>query len=159
MSDQYIHSWIKTDSIENYSPITQVYGICFNDEGQILIARSSATASWQIPGGHPENNEKINQTLQRELIEEVDIEVEKIKLLGVQKVEVVDYPDKTHYQVRCICKIKKLNPQTIDPANGSIWERKFVDQNEINEYVKWGSEAEKMFEDAINLNKKLAKHN
>ena len=104
----YHLTWIKTDSLDNYSPITQVYGVCFDNEGNILIARSSESAQWQIPGGTPEENETIEQTLKRELLEEVDIEVKDIKVLGVQKVEVPNEPDKTHHQVRCICTIKKL---------------------------------------------------
>jgi hypothetical protein len=35
------NTWIKTSDINKYTPITQVYGIVFNDKGEILICRSS----------------------------------------------------------------------------------------------------------------------
>ncbi|KKQ75388.1 MAG: hypothetical protein US96_C0012G0017 [Candidatus Woesebacteria bacterium GW2011_GWB1_38_5b] len=151
---QYDLTWIRTDSLEKYSPITQVYGVCFDDKGQILICREGNEASWIIPGGHPEAGETIEQTLQRELLEEVDIKVKDIKILGVQKVEVPSNPEATHFQVRCICKIDELLPQTPDPASGKVWERKLVPVEQINDYVKWGKTGEAIFSDAINLWKK-----
>ncbi len=148
------NTWIKTDDIKNYSPITQVYGIVFNDNGEILVCRESKEGSWIIPGGHPEEGESIEDTLKRELLEEVDVEVEGIKPLGVQKVIFPDNdPDKAIYQVRCVAKLKKLNPQTPDPANDSTWERKFVPASEVTNYVKWGKTGEAIFRDAIKLAK------
>ncbi len=148
-----INTWIKTDNLENYSPITQVYGIIFNDKNEILVCRESDNGSWIIPGGHPEDGESIEQTLMRELQEEVDVEIEGIKSLGAQK---VTFPDdansgKAIYQVRCIAKLRKLNPQTPDPANGNIWERRFIPASEIIHYVKWGKTGEAMFKDAAGL--------
>lgn len=144
------NTWIKTSNIEKYSPITQVYGIIFDAEGRILIGRDSKGESWIIPGGHPEKGESIEETFKREVLEEVDVEIDDIKPLGVQKATFPDDPDKRKaiYQVRCIAKVKKLNPQTPDPANGSTWERKFVPAKDINKYVKWGKTGKAMFKDA-----------
>lgn len=149
----YHLTWIKASTLENYSPITQVYGVCFDDNGNILIGRSSETSQWQIAGGTPEKGETIVQTLKRELFEEIDVEVKDIKVLGVQKVEIPNEQNKTHYQVRCVCKIKKLLPQTPDPANGKTWERKFIPASEVTKHVKWGKTGESMFRDAIELNR------
>ena len=149
------NTWIKTDKIENFSPITQVYGIIFNDKREILVCRESKDGSWQIPGGHPEKGESVVEILKRELLEKVDVEIENIEPLGVQKVTFPDDPDeeKAMYQVRCIAKLKKLNFQTPDPANGNTWERKFVPSDKTTEYVKWGKTGETMFRDAIELAK------
>lgn len=147
------NTWIRVGDIEKYSPITQVYGIIFNDKGEILVCRESKEGGWIIPGGHPEKGESIEETLKRELLEEVDVEVDDIKPLGVQKVTFPDDedPDKAIYQVRCIAKLKKLNPQTPDPANGNTWERKFVPALEVTSYVEWGKTGEAIFNDAIKL--------
>jgi len=147
------NTWIKIDNLENYYPITQVYGIVFNNNSEILVCRESKESGWIIPGGHPEKGESNEETLKRELLEEVDVEVEDIKPLGVQKVTFPDNedPDKAIYQVRCIAKLKILNPQTPDPANGNTWERKFVPASEVTNYVKWGETGKAMFKDAIDL--------
>lgn len=80
------NTWIRTSEIEKYSPITQVCGVIFDGDGNILISIESRDGSWIIPGGHPEKRESIEETLKRELLEEVDVEIEDIKPLGVQKV-------------------------------------------------------------------------
>jgi len=87
------------------------------------------------------------------VIKKEDVKVDSVKPLGVQKVTFPDDndPDKVIFQVRCISKLIKLNPQTPDPANDSTWERKFVSSEKINKYVKWGSTGAAMFEDAISL--------
>lgn len=145
------NTWIKTSEIEKYFPITQVYGIIFNDKDEILICRESDSGSWIIPGGHPEEGESIEQTLKRELQEEVAVEIEGIKPLGAQKVTFPDdaNPDKAIYQVRCVAKLRKLNSPTPDPANGNTWERKFIPASEVTNYVKWGKTGEVMFKDAV----------
>lgn len=143
--------WIKTKDVEKYQPVTQVYGIIFNDKNEILICRKD-NGDWQIPGGHPEKGEGIKETLKRELIEEVDITVRNIIPLGVQEGTFPDKPEvKPHYAVRCIAKLKELLPQTIDPDNGEMWKRKFVPASEVTEYVKWNKTGDAMFKDAIEL--------
>ena len=149
---KYQLTWIRTDSLKGYFPITQVYGVCFDKYGNILIARSKPDDSrWQISGGTPEEGESTEQTLKRELLEEVDIEVEDIRILGVQKVEELGELIKTYYQVRCVCKIQKLLPLTPDPADNVLWERKLVPAKNISQFVRWGKTGEAMFKDAIEL--------
>lgn len=87
-------SWIHTSSLKRFKPITQVYGICFNENGEILIFRAVVGSKWQLPGGKPEVGETIEETLSRELLEEVDIRVKDIKVLGTQKVEFPNNPNK-----------------------------------------------------------------
>lgn len=142
-------SWIKTNSIKEFNPITQVYGVCFNDKNEILISRRSKDGAWIIPGGTPEKEETIEETLKREMIEEVDVKVKNIKVLGAQKVIPTDSPDKFYYQIRCVCEVEELLPQTPDPDNGDTWERTFVPQDKITDYVKWGIVGAAMFNDAI----------
>ena len=146
-------TWIQTDSLEGMSPITQVYAICFNEKHEILVCREDSNKPWILPGGHPENNESVEETLIRELQEETDVLVKNIKILGAQRVDNPDNPNKNEgnrfYQVRIVCKLEKLLPQTIDPASGIIWERKFVPADKITEFVKWGLIGERMFADAL----------
>ena len=148
---QIKYTWIETPDVEKYTPITQVYGIVFNDNGEILICRESKDGKWIIPGGHPEKGESLEDTLKREVSEEVDIEVLDIKPLGVVKVEFSDDLGKVIYQSRFIAKFSKFKPQTPDPANGKTWERKFIPVDKITEYVKWGEIGDAMFKKAIKV--------
>lgn len=147
-------TWIRDNDLGKHSPITQAYGVVFNNEGEILICRGSDTASWQIPGGSPEENETIEQTLKREIKEETDILIKTIVPLGVQKVEYLEEPKRnTHYQARFMALVEKVLPQTLDPDPkiGKIWQRKFVPYQKITEYVKWGKTGEALFADAIKV--------
>jgi 8-oxo-dGTP pyrophosphatase MutT (NUDIX family) len=138
---KYKFTFIDSDSHEKFSPIAQSYGICFDKDGKIAIGRNSLTFNgrWMLPGGRRENGESPEQTLKRELLEELDLTVDKYKLIGAQKVE---YPDdvskKPFYQFRYAVIIKEAKPLTPDPDNGIVWERKFVNPSEVNSYIKWG---------------------
>lgn len=153
-------TWVRDNDLEKYKPITQVYGVVFNEKSQILICRESSDGKWQIPGGKPERGESLELALRRELKEEVDIIVGRILPLGVQRVEFPDNPNQEEgekfYQVRLICEFDNLLPQTPDPASGNVWERMFVPVENVTEYIKWGSIGEAMFKNAVEL---WQKHN
>lgn len=157
-NQNFLLTWIKDNNLEKYKPVSQVYGIVFNDKGEILVAREKPEDKWAIPGGKPEAGESIEETLRRELEEEADVSVSKVLLLGAQKVELEEDVDgnSTSYQLRCVAILKELLPQTPDPAHGSIWERKFVPAIDINDYIKWGELGATMFKDAIDLFKDLS---
>jgi len=123
--------WHQDINFQHLDPITQVYGVCFNKDGNILILKEP-NEEWNIPGGKPESNETPIQTLKRELEEEVDVEIDKYQMVGY--FEIPDNP--TFYQLRFACKIKIINQQTIDPAKNIINERKFVKPDEFFNYVK-----------------------
>lgn len=149
---------MRDDNLERYKPISQVYGVVFDNKGEILIAREKPEDKWTIPGGKPEANETIEETLRRELVEEVDVSVSKVLPLGAQKVglEGDENGESVSFQLRCVALLKGLLPRTPDPANGSTWERKFVPAEDINKYVKWGELGTTMFKDAIDLFKNLS---
>ena len=154
---KFLFTWIRDNDLEKYSPVSQVYGIVFNAKGEILIARKKPEGGWGISGGTPEAGESVEETLRRELKEEVDVSVSKIIPLGAQKVVLFgdDEGKSTLYQLRYIALLKELLPQTPDPDSGFIWERQFVPAKDISDYVKWGDSGDAMFEDAIHLFKEL----
>lgn len=139
----------------NLTPVTQVYGIVFNENKEILIVRANDNDKWQIPGGTPEGNETWEETLNRELIEEADVTIKNAAFLGAQKVEddINGVPTLVSYQLRYFGILDQLLDQTIDPdvTKNLIWQRKFVPASEINEYVKWGDLGKAMFNDAIKM--------
>ncbi|WP_201317499.1 (deoxy)nucleoside triphosphate pyrophosphohydrolase [Paenibacillus sp. EPM92] len=58
-----------------------------NEHGQILIARrkkgKAQEGLWEFPGGKIENNETIEECLRRELLEEMNIQIQPYKPFGV----------------------------------------------------------------------------
>lgn len=124
--------WHKDSNYLSLKPITQVYGVCFDDKGNILIIRSP-NENWNIPGGTPEDDETPEQTLKRELKEEADVTISKNAMIGYYEV-ISDKP--TIYQLRFAASLNEIKPSTIDPALGVVNERKFVPLDEFFKYVK-----------------------
>ncbi|MCL5733817.1 MAG: NUDIX hydrolase [Patescibacteria group bacterium] len=122
--------------IKKYKPITQALGLCVNDNNEVIIVSDDEGKNWGLPGGTVEPGETIQQTLEREVMEEVDIEISEIKFLGLQK---IINKSNIIYQSRFFCRVKKVLPQTIDPAKGKILMRKFVPLRDLNKILKWGA--------------------
>lgn len=89
--------------------------------------------SWTIPGGHPELGETPLETLNREIFEEACVTVKDIKFLGA--VEVVEKGE-TYYQLRYTAKIDKIFDFKKEWKTS---ERKFVDLNNLIDYIKWAN--------------------
>lgn len=143
--------WIKDSDFSKYKPIVQVYGIIYDPEYNVLIGRKNSTKPWALMGGTPEEGEEILETLGRELIEEADVTFKEPHLLGVQKVTELDEDGNIigdpFYQSRVVAKVDQVLDQTVDPDKGTIWERKFVPIDEVEDYLQWGSAAVAMIED------------
>jgi len=136
--------WHKKDNFLSLNPITQVYGVCFDKSGNVLIMRTPGK-SWNIPGGSPELGETPETTLKREIEEEVDISISQNIMIGYFEV-VSDKP--TIYQLRYAAIIDRIKPQTIDPATNVINERKLIKPNEFFDYIEY-EEYRPMLEEAV----------
>ena len=119
-------------------PVTQVYGLCFNQRGEILLTFDQGV--YGLPGGKPENSETPEETLIREVLEEVQCEIADLEYIGYQHVTVD--PDKfgsaAYAQLRYACHTTKLLPQTIDVATGRLIDRKFASPNDAAALLNWG---------------------
>ena len=145
--------WHKSSNFLSLKPITQIYGVCFDNKGNILIIRTP-NGNWNIPGGTPENNEIPEQTLKRELKEEADVTIGKNAMIGYYEV----VSDKsTIYQLRFAALLNEKKPLTIDPALGVVNERKFVSLDEFFRYVEI-KDYEPMLNEAISWFKKNGKN-
>lgn len=91
----------------------------FNDEGKVLLALRGRQAKnevgkWEIPGGAVEFGEKLAEALQREIQEEIGVEIEVLELL-----QVCDHilPDEGQHWVSptYICKIVSGTPTVKEP--------------------------------------------
>lgn len=48
----------------------------------------------------------------------------------------------TKYSANMIARVKKIKPQTLDPAEGEIPKRKFIKSKDFNKYCNWGENGE-----------------
>ena len=151
---EYNLEWFDNIDFSSIENIKQVYGIVFNEEGEILIVNT--VGNWQLPGGKPEEGESWEDTLIREAIEEADVEIEGLVPIGYQRVsEIKDKKEgETFAQLRVFAKIKNLNELTKDPATGIIPKRKFIKPEEFSSYCPWGKIGQHVIDKANHIYKK-----
>lgn len=132
--------------------IKQVYGIVFNEDGNIFLRIDDGL--YKLTGGKPELEDKsIEDTLKREFIEEANITLKNIHLLGYQLVE-EDNGVKSYAQVRMIAQIDKIFENRADLDNGKLYERVFKTPKETINLLNWGDVGKEQIEDAVKLAKK-----
>lgn len=129
------YTW-NNDLVPNTIKVKQVYGIVFTDDFRILLRIEDN--KYKLTGGKPEENEDYEQTLKREYIEELNVELEDCYYLGYLLVE---ENDESYAQVRMIAKIKNINDNHVDPATGKIYDRKLVNTDKVKEYLNYQDKA------------------
>ena len=130
LSDNCKMLWKENFNLTN-EKYTQVSAYVFNQQNQLLIVKNGKT--WTVPGGHPEEGETQAQTLARELMEEACVTLKDEHYLGA--VEVVENGE-TYYQLRYTARVNDL----LDfKQEWEISERKFVDLNDLPNYIKWAN--------------------
>lgn len=140
------YSWYKSIVPEDLE-VKQVYGFAFDNNKKSLLRIEDN--KYKLTGGKPENNETYEETLKREYIEELNVELENIQFLGYLLVE---ENNEKYAQVRMIAKIKKMNEIKVDPATNKMYGRELVDIDKIKEYLNYSDEAgNTMIDDAIEM--------
>jgi len=119
-------TWLPADQIRARDAafrVRQVYCWITTSDDKI-IATSKDGMHWQFPGGKPEDNETLLETLEREVYEQTGLDIDEyinnIKLFGYYKIAEWD---EAYLQLRYTLKI----PQQSN--NLSLFER----ENEANE--------------------------
>ena len=141
------YKWIR-EEVEQGLNIKQVYGIVFDKDGNILLRVDDN--KYKLTGGKPEDYDKnYSETLKREYIEELNVEIEDVQYLGYLLVE----EDKEKYaQVRMIAKIKNIGPIKPDLDNGKVYKRFMVKQENVKKYLDYQDIAgNEMIDDAIKI--------
>ncbi|MBB5935363.1 NUDIX hydrolase [Streptomyces zagrosensis] len=80
-----------------------VSAVVFDDAGRVLLARRADNGRWSIVGGIPEPGEQPAQTAVREVFEETAVRCAPERLLLVQGMEPVTYPNGDVCQFMDIC--------------------------------------------------------
>ena len=141
------YKWIKGD-VPRGIEVRQVYGIVFSDDNRILLRIEDGR--YKLTGGKPEDGETYEQTLIREYLEEVNVELEDSRYLGYLLVN--DDNGEQYAQVRMIAKIKRIGEARPDIDNGKLYGRQLVPSERVKEYLNYKDKAgNKMLEDAIKM--------
>ena len=121
----------------NFHPITDVPDECLKyavimaeEDGRWLICRHKERTTWEIPGGHREADERIEETARRELYEETGIQAgeEEFEYIGS------DRDGNTFYDFYCL---KNATPiEDIVLLEGETTAAKWVTFAEIREMIK-----------------------
>jgi len=141
--------WVPTPELPS-GHVTQVSGICFRDDGKMLVIRG-AGESWSLPGGKPEEGEEFEDTLRRELFEEAAVDISGPVLLGYQQVKYPENPNRAEgdlfCQLRFAARVVKIHPAHVDPAQGFVYERHWV--KDLNRHLQWGRIGDALSERAL----------
>lgn len=129
-------------------PWDQIYAI--GDLGGKVPIVLYETAKPNLPGGHTESGETLEETLHREIFEEINCEVLEWRPLGYQIVSNEKYG--TEYQFRVWAKFKKLGEFRED-VGGNVIGYNLVELEKLNDFIKYGKVGERMIELVKNLQK------
>ena len=128
------------DSVPEGMRITQVYGIILDREGRVMLRleKTAGGIRYSLGGGRPEPfDDGIEATCRRELLEEVNTEIETPVYIGYQ---LVDEEDGTppYAQVRMAALIRRIGEKKPDPDNGKTYDRYMVSPERAAELLNWG---------------------
>jgi 8-oxo-dGTP pyrophosphatase MutT (NUDIX family) len=147
--------WSEDTDFEKLQNVIGAQGFIFDNSGKLCITKLSVKKEWMILGGKPEKTDRsFEETLIREADEEADVDITDIKRLGYT-VSYMKNPDRREISLRYVARIKKIKPQTIDPAYNEMPQRKFIFPEEFNQHCLWGEFGDFQLKKAIDaLNKK-----
>lgn len=132
--------------------IKQVYGILFTKDGRILLRIENG--EYQLTGGKPEAFDKdMEQTLKRELMEEINVSISKVYMVGYQLVD-EENGTKPYAQVRMAALVDSIGQQQPDPDNGLIYGRYLTTPSKAARLLNWGQVGEKQIFEALEIAKK-----
>lgn len=141
------YTWKKCDVPEDLE-IKQVYGVAFSNDNRVMLRVQDN--KYKLTGGKPEANESYEETLKREFIEELNIELEDIHYLGYLLVE--ENEKEPYAQVRMVGKIKAINENRPDTDNGKQYKRFFSNINNVKKHLNYKDIAGNLLiDDAIKM--------
>jgi 8-oxo-dGTP pyrophosphatase MutT (NUDIX family) len=148
----YELEWHNETNFEEIGNLQSVLGFLFDKEGKLCIVKFRDKGHWALPGGHIEEYDKnIEDTLIREVREEADLEIRNIQRVGYLSGINLSTRNKEPNQLRCVALINEIKEQTIDPAEGYIPERKFIDIKDFDKYLGWGEDGEWQLKAALDI--------
>jgi 8-oxo-dGTP pyrophosphatase MutT (NUDIX family) len=129
---RFFVTWHASDFIPTRNLVVQAGGICFTDEGKVVVVTADGK-KWNLPGGHTEQGETVEEAFIREVREEACATVIGYRYLGSQEVTDPENPETLYYQAGFWAHVRldEFIPEY------EIIERKQVTPEIINESLQW----------------------
>lgn len=108
--------------------------VVMNEDGKILLHKRRDNKSWSLPGGAMEPGESIQQTIEREVLEETGYQVQTTRIIGVytNPHHIIEYSNGEVRQQFSICFACKILGGELAVSDESL-EVAFFDFQEIKE--------------------------
>jgi len=114
--------------------VAQVYGVCFNTDGQLLIGLGPRNR-WALLGGTPRPREDWEGTLARKIEEEANMRVLRSRPIGFQVL--TGFGDHAQLlQLRAYALVAPIRP--FEPSE-AVQEIKFINPQNVTKYFDWGN--------------------
>ena len=96
------------------------YGVCINDDDEILLARFIAGVGrrWILPGGGLDHGEHPYDAVIREFEEETGFEVEVLRLLGIDS-ELREEADRDYHALRIMYEVRIVGGELRHEVGGT----------------------------------------
>ena len=114
--------------------IDHIAALIFDSENNLLVLRKKTPDNRKeciLPGGKREGNETDEQTLKRELREELSVEVEDMKFYKIYYDKAVFEQEEDFKQTTYITKLKDKNISIKNEIKEAIWINKEYERNGI----------------------------
>lgn len=95
-----------------------------------------------LPGGKTESGESINDTVHREVKEELNMRVLGWNPLGYQRLT-RPWDNTPTYQFRVYAELEKIDEFTNDPG-GSVIGHKLVELDDLNDFIRYGEVGDRL---------------
>jgi 8-oxo-dGTP pyrophosphatase MutT (NUDIX family) len=136
-------AWFEVASIDDLPEVSwqQVYAIAKLDGMVALVVSTDGQVN--LPGGKTEPGESIEETLRRELQEEMNCRVSKWSVIGYQRL--TNGNNNPIYQLRVYAELERIGAFKSDPA-GKVVGQKLVLIGQLNQEIGYGALGERMIE-------------
>ena len=107
----------------DYLLMPGVVALIFNDANEILLGRRTDTGRWAVIGGAVDLNETPAVAIKREAMEEVGVEIEIERVVGIYITPPIEYPngDVTQYVSTSFrCRIVRGTPHVADHESSAV---------------------------------------
>ncbi len=146
------YEWIP-EQVPDSMKITQVYCIMFDRQGRMMLRQEKGLegSRYSLVGGRPEPyDDGIGATCRRELLEEVNTEIETPVYIGYQMVS-EENGTPAYAQVRMAAMIRSVGEKRPDPDNGETYDRYMTTPEKAAVLLNWGDAGYKQVMAAKNV--------